>query len=188
MEKTKKPFYKRWWFFVFAFLFLLVMGNLNTGNKAAPTPTAKTQESKEETDPIRAAVDNQHFAYSEYEAINNNGLVKISLHYDKESWDETTFCNSCLTDYINICSELYQIEDINKVEYYVFVDLIDSKGNKDSQKGFSMCMPKDVYSSYTWENMEFMPDSYKQIEADSDIYIYPGIKRNVDFSKMYYKG
>jgi hypothetical protein len=49
-------------------------------------------------------------------------------------------------------------------------------------------MPKDVYSSYTWENMEFMPDSYKQIEADSDIYIYPGIKRNVDFSKMYYKG
>ena len=28
----------------------------------------------------------------------------------------------------------------------------------------------------------------KQIEADSEIYIHPGIKQAVDFSKMYYKG
>lgn len=189
--KQKKPFYKKWWFWVLVFLFLLVMGNSNTKMTKTEDPTPSTEiveEPQEVTDPIQTAIDNQHFKYSDLETSNSNGTIKISLHYDDSSWDETSFCNSCLTDYINICSELYSNDDINMVEYSVFVDLIDSKGNVNPNKGFSMRMSKSAYTTYTWENMAFKADSYKQIESDSEIYIYPGIKQNVDFTKMYYKG
>ena len=195
----EKPFYKKWWFWLLVFLFLLVMGNMNT-QKTAPaesTPVAEatTQEEPQETpqeeekDPITTIIDEQGFSYSDLDvAKTDSGLVKISLHYDDTSWDETDFCNSCLTDYINICSKVYQIDGIEKVEYFVFVDLTDAKGNESKDKGFSMSMTKSVFDTYNWENIKYNPDSYQQIESDADIYIHPGIKPQVDFSKMYYKG
>lgn len=196
--KQEKPFYKKWWFWLLVFLFLLVMGNLNT-QKTAPAETipvakATAQEDpqeapqEEEKDPITAIIDEQGFSYSDLDVIQNNELVKISLHYDDTSWDETDFCNSCLTDYINICSKIYQIDGIEKVEYFVFVNLTDAKGNESKDKGFSMSMSKSVFDTYNWENIKYNPDSYQQIESDADIYIHPGIKPQVDFSKMYYKG
>lgn len=191
--KQEKPFYKKWWFWLLVFLFLLVMGNLNTQKTApaetAPATEATTQEApQEEKDPITAIIDEQGFSYSDLDVIQNNELVKISLHYDDTSWDETDFCNSCLTDYINICSKIYQIDGIEKVEYFVFVNLTDAKGNESKDKGFSMSMSKSVFDTYNWENIKYNPDSYQQIESDADIYIHPGIKPQVDFSKMYYKG
>lgn len=192
--KQEKPFYKKWWFWLLVFLFLLVMGNLNT-QKTAPAETtpvaeATTQEKpQEEKDPITAIIDEQGFSYSDLDVIQtDSGLVKISLHYDDTSWDETAFCRECMSDYINICSEAYQIEGIEKVEYFVFVDLMDAKGNESKGKGFSMSMTKSVFDTYNWENIKYNPDSYKQIESDAEIYIHPGIKSQVDFSKMFYQG
>lgn len=191
--KQEKPFYKKWWFWLLVFLFLLVMGNMNTQKTAptdsAPVAEATTQEEpQEEKDPITAIIDEQGFSYSDLDVIHSSGLVKISLHYDDTAWDETDFCRECLSDYINMCSKIYQIEGIDKVEYYVFVDLMDAKGNESKGKGFSMSMSKSVFDTYNWENIKYNPDSYQLIESDADIYINPGIKSKVDFSKMYYKG
>jgi uncharacterized protein YneR len=196
--KQKKPFYKKWWFWVLVFLFLLAMGNANT-QKTAPadsTPVAEaTKEEPQETpqeeekDPITAIIDEQGFTYSDLDVVQtDSGLVKISLHYDDTSWDETDFCRECMSDYINICSKIYQIDGIEKVEYSVFVDLMDAKGNESSAKGFSMGMFKSTFNTYNWENIKYNPSSYKQIESDADIYIHPGIKAKVNFDKMYYKG
>ncbi len=197
--KQKKPFYKRWWFWVLVFFFFVACANMNTQKtkttETAPVAEATTQEEPQETpqeeekDPITAIIDEQGFSYSDLDVIQtDSGLVKISLHYDDTSWDETSFCRECMSDYINICSKAYQIEDIEKVEYYVFVDLMDAKGNESKGKGFSMSMTKSVFDTYNWENIKYNPDSYKQIESDADIYIHPGIKAKVNFDKMYYKG
>lgn len=197
MEKSKKPFYKRWWFWLLIFFFFVALTNLNaqknkkTGSAPDSAPVAETttqEDPKEEKDPITAIIDEEGFSYSDLDIIQNGGLVKISLHFDDTSWDETSFCRECLSDYVNICSKAYQIEGIETVEYYVFVDLMDAKGNESKAKGFSMSMPKSIYTTYNWENIKYNSGSYKQIEADSEIYIHPGIKQAVDFSKMYYKG
>lgn len=192
MEKTKKPFYKKWWFWVFAFLFMLVMGNLNTGNKTkdAPEPKAEAETVAPQTveDQLTTIIDSLHFKYSDLEIITGS-TTKISLHYDKESWDETRFCQSCLTDYINLCKQAYALDGIDKVEYYVFVNLTDPKGNETSEKGFSICMSKDVFNTYNWDNLEYVTDSYNQIASDCEfIDIHAGIEKNVDFSKVFYKG
>lgn len=196
--KQKKPFYKKWWFWVLVFFFFLACASSNVQKtkttETTPVAEATTQEEpkeepqEEEKDPITAIIDEQGFSYSDLDVIQNNGIVKISLHYDDTSWDETDFCRECMSDYINICSKAYQIEGIEKVEYYVFVDLMDAKGNESKGKGFSMCMTKSVFDTYNWENIKYNPDSYKQIESDADIYIHPGIKSQVDFSKMFYQG
>lgn len=196
--KQKKPFYKKWWFWVLVFFFFLACASSNVQKtkttETAPVAEATTQEEpkeepqEEEKDPITAIIDEQGFSYSDLDVIQNNGIVKISLHYDDTSWDETDFCRECMSDYINICSKAYQIEGIEKVEYSVFVDLMDAKGNESKDKGFSMSMTKSVFDTYNWENIKYNPSSYKQIESDADIYIHPGIKAKVNFDKMYYKG
>ena len=196
--KQKKPFYKKWWFWVLVFFFFLACASSNVQKtkttETAPVAEATTQEEpkeepqEEEKDPIIAIIDEQGFSYSDLDVIQNNGIVKISLHYDDTSWDETDFCRECMSDYINICSEIYQIDGIEKFEYSVFVDLMDAKGNESKDKGFSMSMTKSVFDTYNWENIKYNPSSYKQIESDADIYIHPGIKAKVNFDKMYYKG
>lgn len=200
--KQKKPFYKRWWFWVLVFFFLLVMGNLNTGKKApaATTPNKEDpqevmeapQESEEPQTieaQITSIIDSLHFKYSDLQIQDNGSSIKISLHYDQDSWDETRFCSDCLTDYINLCKEAYNIDGIDKVEYYIFVNMIDARGNENSQKGFAICMEKDVFNTYNWDNLKFMPDSYKQISSDCELFdIHAGIAKNVDFSKVFYKG
>lgn len=192
MEKTKKPFYKKWWFWLLVFLFLLVMGNMNTKNKSEdPEPAAEVQEDQQPTeDPITALVSSMvPKKSSDLKVIVNEGTVMVSFHYDGDSWDETDFCRESLSDYINLCLKAYELDGVEKVNYAVFVDLIDSKGNADSEKGIQICMPKDVFNTYNWENMKYKPDSYDQIESDCEIFsIHAGIRKNVDTSKIYYKG
>lgn len=198
MEKQKKPIYKKWWFWVLIVFLILAFyptkKQPSTKETSAPETSSEatsevSQEPQSTTEKITAIIDSLNFKYSDLQIYDNGSSVKISLHYDKESWDETTFCCNCLTDYINLCAEAYQISGIEKIEYYVFCDLVDTRGNATSQKGFAMCMLKEKYNAYTWKNMEFISGSYSQIEADSEyIDIHAGIKKNVDFKKMYYKG
>lgn len=200
--KQEKPFYKKWWFWVLVFFFLLVMGNLNTGKKTPADPTPNREEQKEVVEApqeseepqtieaqITSIIDSLHFKYSDLQIQDNGSSIMITLHYDQDSWDETRFCSDCLTDYINLCKEAYSIDGIDKVEYYIFVNMIDAKGNETSQKGFAICMAKDVFNTYNWDNLAFMPDSYKQISSDCELFdIHAGIAKNVDFSKVFYKG
>lgn len=189
--KQKKPVYKKWWFWV---IIALVFLALVSGNKKESAPEASHEESQEQTSDstegkITAIIDSLKFKYSDLKVYDNGNSVKISLHYDDSSWDETHLCSNCLTDYINLCAQGYEIEGIEKIEYYVFVTFQDAKGNETSEKGFAICMPKKNYNTYTWKNMEYKENSFSQIEADCDLLdIHAGIKKNVDINKVYYKG
>ena len=193
MEKSKKPFYKQWWFWVIAFLFMVVMANLNTGKKTpaqdpVPAATEATTEAEQDSleDQIKATFKDH---YSDLEITEGSNSVKLSLRYTATAWDETWMVSDCLTDYINICQLLYPLGEVNKIEFYVFCDFTDSKGNEFSEKGFSMCMTKDNFDTYNWENMKFKEGSYYQIESDSEyLDIHAGIKKNVDLNKVYYRG
>lgn len=193
MEKSKKPLYKHWWFWVLVFLFLLIMGNLNTGKKTpaedpAPVENEAAAEASEDTleDKIKASFKNH---YSDLQVTESADSVKLSLHYDDTAWDETRLISDCLTDYVNLCQMLYPLGEVSKIEFYVFCDFTDSKGNESSEKAFAICMPKDKFDTYNWDNIKFTEGSYDQIESDCEyIDIHAGLKKNVDFNKVYYKG
>ena len=193
MEK-KRPFYKRWYFWVVIVIWFIVLANIGKKNSApaqvtAPEPEVQAEADESIEDQITTAIDSLNFNYSDLKVIEGMESLKVSLHYDDTAWDETRLVSNCLTDYVNLCTDLYSRDGITKVEYYVFCDLTDTRGNKVTEKAFAMCMTKENFDKYTWDNIKFTEGTYSQIESDSEyIDIHAGIKKNVDFNKVYYKG
>lgn len=192
MEKTKKPFYKKWWFWVLVFLFLLMMGNMNTGKKSEPEETAPEEVVEHSTeDKLTDIFNNLKIKNSDYKIVQgtpDTDRYAITFHYDDESWDETWFVTDMFTEYVNLCREGYELDGVNKIQFYVFVDLKDSKGNIKSEKGMAICMPKDKFETYNWDNMKY-EKQYETYNADCDLWdIHPGIRSKVDFAEVMYKG
>lgn len=192
MEKSKKPFYKQWWFWVIMFLILLTISTKWKDSK--PTPKDASEEIAEEQpqsfeDQAKAIIDSCKFEYSDLNIKRNGRSLDISLHYDTVSWDETSFVSDCITDYVNMCLDFYSMEDISNVTYTVYSDFQDKRGNESSEKAFSMNMIKGNFNQYNWNNLKSQLGTYQQIKDDSDLlYICTAISKNVDYEKVHYKG
>ena len=197
-QKAKKPFYKRWWFWVLAFLFLLVMGNMNTKSKPQVTEQEPIQEDTIQevkelslTDQVTAIVEDPSIGATDVKVVQgvpDADRFKITFTPKNSSWDDTDFVSDCLSDYIDICSKAYQLDGVNKIELYVFVDFTDSKGNVNQEKGFSMCMPKKNFDTYTWENLKYTKGIYNTLINDCELWtVHAGIEKNVNYDDVMYK-
>lgn len=199
MENTKKPFYKKWWFWVLVFLFLLVMGNLNTKKSAPevqdPEPEPVQEEVQEVEAPkttveeLEAIVDSVVKKKSHLNVVETkSGRYNINMHYEESSWDETYFVSSALTAYIKICKEAYQMDGVDVIEFYLIIPMIDAKGNQSDDIGFSMVMPKDKFESFNWSNLAYKEGIYDTVADNCDqITINPGVANKADLSKVMYK-
>lgn len=196
-QKAKKPFYKRWWFWVLAFLFLLVMGNMNittpTQEEQLPVEEETAPETKELSliDQVTAIVEDPSIGAKDVtvvQGVPDADRFKITFTPKNSSWDDTGFVSDCLSAYIDICSKAYALEGVNKIELYVFVDLTDSKGNVNHEKGFSMCMPKKNFDTYTWENLKYTKGIYNTLINDCELWtVHAGIEKNVNYDDVMYK-
>lgn len=197
-QTIKKPFYKRWWFCVLAFLFLLAMGNMNTKSKSQVTEQEPIQEDTVQevkelslTDQLTAIVEDPSIGATDVKVVQgvpDADRFKITFTPKDSSWDDTGFVSDCLSDYIDICSKAYQLDGVNKIELYVFVDFIDPKGNVDQEKGFSMCMPKKNFDTYTWENLKYTKGIYNTLINDCELWtVHAGIEKNVNYDDVMYK-
>lgn len=197
-QKIKKPFYKRWWFWVLAFLFLLAMGNMNTKSKPQVTEQEPIQEDTIQevkelslTDQVTAIVEDPSIGATDVKVVQgvpDADRFKITFTPKNSSWDDTDFVSDCLSDYIDICSKAYQLDGVNKIELYVFVDFTDSKGNVNQEKGFSMCMPKKNFDTYTWENLKYTKGIYNTLINDCELWtVHAGIEKNVNYDDVMYK-
>lgn len=187
--KQKKPFYTSWWFWVI--VVIVFMSFITPKKETAPAEETKAEvveEPQEEQDPIVSMVDSLKMEYSDLSYETTGDTLNISLHYDGAFWDETDFVRSCLTHYINLCKQAYEMEGIETLDYTVNVDLIDPKGNEVPERALEFSMPKSTFSTYNWDNMKLKTDSFNQIDADAQIYIHPGIRQNLNYSKVFYKG
>lgn len=201
MEKTKKPFYKKWWFWAIVVLFFLVMGNSNTGKKTTPEESKEVveevveapEEVKELTtkDQLAAIIEDLGIKHEDLKIVQgtpDNDRFNISYTSTATVWDETDFVSSSLSDYVDICSKAYQIDGVNSIQLFVYVGMTDAKGNKKTEKGFDMCMPKDVFNTFNWENLKYQQGKYSVIKSESEFLdIHLGISNKVDFDKVMYK-
>lgn len=199
--KEKKPFYKKWWFWVLVALFFLVMGNANTGNKQVTPKEEPVEEVVEEVseevkelttvDQLTAIVEDLSIEQSDLKVIQgvpDNDRFNISYTSTATVWDETDFVSSSLSDYVDICSKAYQIDGVNSIQLFVYVGMTDAKGNEKTEKGFDMCMPKDVFNTFNWENLKYQQGKYSFIKNECEFLdIHLGISSKVDFDKVMYK-
>lgn len=202
MEKTKKPFYKKWWFWVLVAVFFLAMGNAKPSQNKVPKEEKVEQvveevssepESAELTtkDQLAAIVEDLGIKHEDLKIVQgtpDSDRFNISYTYTATVWDETDLVSSCMTDYINICSKAYQIKDVNSIQLFVFLGMTDAKGNEVTEKGFDMCMPKETFNTFNWDRLQYQQGKYTVIESESDFLdIHPGISSKVDFDKVMYK-
>lgn len=207
-----KPITKKWWFWLivaagvvfWAFTWISALNGLSetTTTSANMTPAAvdpkeetPEQESKPEQEPeemttedrLTAIIDSLGFDYSNLAIVPISEGYKISYNYDSGAWDETGLISGCLSDYINLCKEAYQMDDINKIELYVFCKMTDARGNEDYQKAFAISMPKENYDKYDWDNIKGAKGKYDVINEDCDLLdIHEGIKKNIDLNNIIY--
>lgn len=196
-QTIKKPFYKRWWFWVLAFLFLLVMGNMNTTTPTQEEQLPVEEETAPETkelsliDQVTAIVEDPSIGATDVKVVQgvpDADRFKITFTPKNSSWDDTGFVSDCLSDYIDVCSKAYQLDGVNNIELYVFVDFTDSKGNVNQEKGFSMCMPKKNFDTYTWENLKYTKGIYNTLINDCELWtVHAGIEKNVNYDDVMYK-
>lgn len=204
--KEKKPVYKKWWFWVIAILFLIAISNSVSGDKYK-TPEVSTEaaseassEASDETasmpqtteEKLTSILDSIDVHYSDLKIVSSPTEPThygITYHYDEEEWDETSFITSCLSDYINLCLRAYEIDDVQELKLYVFTDLKDTKGHIDSEKGFSIYMPRENFETFDWSNLKNTIIDFNTIESECEfLTIHPGIKGNVNFDKIMYIG
>ena len=145
-------------------------------------------------DTLTTIFDNLNIKYeglSIYKEVRDDDMNIYDVTYDFTDtvWDETALVNTVLTDYVNFCKQAYTLDGIDATEFYVFVSMTDTRGNSERQKAMVISMPKEAFDKYNWDAIKFMPGSYETIASDcTEFDIHAGIRKNVNFSKVYYKG
>lgn len=175
MEKTKKPFYKRWWFFVFAFLFMLVMGNLNTGNKAKNAPAPKQEKAEETTiEDVFVKATNA----KEYTINEGNGYLEITYTLNKTPYDYTDYVSQALTHLLEVATAAFKGETTQI--------RMDMKADGDIVT--SLILSKDGYNKHSWKDITYTEGIYNDIVGDFDkFYVESMLMNNIDPDKIMIK-
>lgn len=120
---------------------------------------------------------------------NDEKTCTLDFVYNKNSWDETSFVNEVFSDYINFCKKVYDEEDIGSVNYSVSTTMVDQKGNEEIYVVFQLCIEKNSFKEYAWDNMAYKRNVYQTIVSDAELFwIHPGILKEFNEEGFYYLG
>lgn len=151
---------------------------------------APTEEDKPVEAQLKDIIDSLNIKYSDldiYQDDPNRPQYIIRYLSEETFWDEKDFVTSNISNYINICKEAY-VKDTNKIELIVYVKMTDPRGNENEEKALDMCMTKDKFNQYNWENLQYSMIDFDILKSDcEDLYIHPGILKNVNTDDLYYK-
>lgn len=186
--KEKKPLYKKWWFWLLIVIVFLGIISPKKSSKYNDSPKASTSynnEVKEELNTIESVISTEHEAWNEIET-SDNGL-KISYKDISTHWDENSLIRDSISNYVKISQAVYlQNVDCKYTDFYVFIDMTDSKGNVSQTKGINIKMTQEEFNTYNWENLEYT-NIFEQFKNSCEVfYIAPGIEANIDTEKIYY--
>ena len=216
--KNTDSIYKKWWFwilaliaFIFVLIFLFIGSAVvaailetfgvsfsNSSNDVAHPITQEIQEIQENEKIEKTTLDKlydnfrslniKHSDLHIYQDDPDNPQYIIRYSANNSFWDENDFIIDCISNYVKLCNEPYLSNEADKIEMIVYCDLTDARGNKNEAKAFDICMLKDSYKKYDWNNLQYFLVNYDLLTSDCEtLYIHPGIKKNVKFDKLYYR-
>lgn len=89
----------------------------------------------------------------------SNGEYIIQYEYTRSLWNESDLVSHCISDYINYCTEAYQLDTVNNISFAIFVPLsaVDEKGNKTESMNhvMSIQMNANEFNTFVWTNLEY---------------------------------
>lgn len=94
------------------------------------------------------------------------GIYKVVFRNEETVWDETDLISKMFSHYVNVCRKAYENEGINGIEFNIFGDVKDSRGNVANEHVMDISMPKNTFLLYDWDNLFEL--NYEQIEKDCE--------------------
>lgn len=160
-------------------LIVLVIKIIWPSHKDEPAPDLTTPEGIFESLNIKC---------SDLKIIPSGSNLQISYVSEDPAWDATDLVSRTVTDYIDFCKLAYTLDGVDHVDFYVFADFTDPKGNASTEKAVAIGMPKDRFETYNWSGMLFKSGLYEQLEQDCDLLdLHAGLASDVDTSEVEYK-
>lgn len=151
-QKIKKPFYKRWWFWVLVFLFLVVMGNMNTGSQTA-TPANEVQSD----DPLASLIESK--VSPDYTIKVNDGYYEIVYDLNKTPYDYTDYVSQALTHCLIVGKYLFENTNCNQLR-------MDMRSDGDVVT--SLIISKDGFNKHSWSDIAYTKEIYDDIQDAFD--------------------
>lgn len=154
-QKAQKPIYKKWWFWVLVFLFLLVMGNMNTTIKTE-MPAQKTEEVIDE-DHLSSLIKSK--VSSNYTLKNNDGYYEIVYDLDKTPYDYTDYVSQALTHCLIVSKYLFENTNCSQLR-------MDMRSDGDVVT--SLIISKDGFNKHSWSDIAYTKEIYDDIQDSFD--------------------
>lgn len=201
-DTTKKPIYKRWWFWAIAvFLFLGFIGSLNPSNSSVSSPNTQnspeamgnTQEAAKPSQPpstidqLWSAVDRTIKTRQgiDIHYFPDDGNSVILTQTVDNVWDENALVRKAYADLVYFGGEAFKLDNVEDVQVALSASFTDQYGKSDYKQAVRIKMTKDEFLKYDWKNLKYKPIWQQMKQSASDYYIYPGIIKGIDMSKLY---
>lgn len=179
MEKTKKPFYKKWWFWMFVVLFFLVMGNLNTGKKTSVEDPAPVIQEESKEDPVLSCFI-EATGIKEADITQKDKYIQIVYTLDSTPYDYTDYVSKGLTHFVKTGKQIFDSTDCDTFRMDMKVD---------GSAVTSLIITKDNFGSIDWSSLTYTEGIYDQIQDKfQKFYVESTFMKDVDTTKIMYKG
>lgn len=109
----------------------------------------------------------------------------VTISYTPIIYDETYFVSSRISEFINYSRYVYQMENVDLVSFDIKAIFIDSHGQQYSDTIMRIDMPKTVFDTYAWENLEYR-NVYPIFNDEGAVYVEPSMLQDVDQTSVYY--
>lgn len=83
-----------------------------------------------------------------------NSCYQISYYPTEYYMGDVYIVKNNISHYINYCRQIYSLDDMDNIEFQVYMEMLDAKGNYKEDLVMSIRMDQDEFSTYNWDNME----------------------------------
>lgn len=178
MEKSKKPFYNQWWFWVIVVLLLFAFVNVTKKNAPMEDFTPEVQKEVKE-DPIKTLF-TEATGIKEADISAKDDYVEIIYTLDSTPYDYTDYVSKGLTHFVKAAKPIFDSTNCNTLRIDMQVD---------GSAVTSLVITKDNFESIDWSSLAYTEGIYDQIQDKfQKFYVESTLMKDVDTTKIMYKG
>lgn len=175
--KKKRPFYKRWYFWVVIVIWFIVLANLGKKNNVPAQVIAPEPEAQEET---TLSYFTQATGIKEASIKEQDDYIEIVYTMDGTPYDYTDYVSRGLTDFVKTGQLIYANTDCDTLRMDMQVD---------GSAVTSLIITRDNFESIDWSSLAYTEGTYSHVhDKFQKFYVESTLMKDVDTNKIMYKG
>lgn len=197
-ESTKKPVYKRWWFWVVAvFVFFILVGSLGPSQPSDSSQTVTESEGtntganvasqpQTTTDLLWQAVDDGLKTRKGKEIAFDAATGAVTLTDTPPSpLDATMTVRHAQADLVYFGQKAFAVKGVKSLTVILKHNFTDQYGNQASDDSVRISMIETEFSKYNWSNLVGLSIEQQLQDSATEYYVHPTVLKEVNVSKLH---